>query len=166
MFNLMFHTEFILTFFIQDIKDLNKYILCILKKMTKNPTIRKTKTWTESKAQMVSILTRKIQKLKVDHHFRNVDVNDIKIHTWVSWFLPYHFNKTSFKTNLTNYVFHCQEDRNKICNQVSVHLFGLLLLLIFSLGLVMCLFLPSTNIVNEEMAVVKAIPNSPGIFLI
>ena len=75
--------------------------------MTKNPTIRKTKTWTESRAQMVSILTRKIQKLKVDHNFRNVDVNDIKINSWVSWFLPYHFNKTSFKTNLTDYVFYC-----------------------------------------------------------
>ena len=67
---------------------MNKYILGILKKMAKNPNIGKTKTWTESKTQMVSILTRKIQKLKVDHHFINVDVNDVHmgIHTWVSWF--------------------------------------------------------------------------------
>ena len=47
---------------------------------------------------------------------------------------------------------------------MSIHLCGLLLFLIFSLGLVMYL-LPPTNIGNEEMAVVKAIPSSPGSFL-
>jgi hypothetical protein len=76
---------------------MNKYILGILKKMAKNPNVRKTKTWTESKTQMVSILTRKIQKLKVDHHFINVDVNDVHmgIHTWVSW-----FSTLSFQQNI------------------------------------------------------------------
>ena len=50
-------------------------------------------------------------------------------------------------------------------NHVSMHLCGLLLLLVFSLGLAMYL-LPSSNIGSEEMAVVKAIPDSPGNFLI
>ena len=39
-------------------KDMNKYILGILKKMVKNPNIRKTETWTESKKEMISILTK------------------------------------------------------------------------------------------------------------
>ena len=78
---------------------MNKYILGILKKMTKNPDIRKTETWTESKTQIVSILTRKIQKLKVDHHFRNVDVNDFHmgIHSWVSWFSTLSFQQNIFQ---------------------------------------------------------------------
>ena len=67
-------------------KDLNKYILGILKKMVKDPNIRKTKTWTESKKEMISILTKKIQKIKVDQHFMDVDVNDFNmgIHSLVS----------------------------------------------------------------------------------
>jgi hypothetical protein len=67
---------------------MNKYILGILKKIAKNPNIRKTETWTESKMQMVSILTRQIQKLKVDNYFKNVDVNDFHMgtHSLVSWF--------------------------------------------------------------------------------
>ena len=67
-------------------KDLNKYILGILKKMVKNPNIRKTETWKESKKKMVSIMTKKIQKIKVDQHFKDVDVNDfhIGIHSLVS----------------------------------------------------------------------------------
>ena len=77
--------------FEQDIKDLNKYILGVLKKMAKPP---KTETLTESKMQTVSILSRKIQKIKEDHHFKNVDVNDFHmgIHTLVSMFT------TSFKS--------------------------------------------------------------------
>ena len=73
---------------------MNKYILGILKMMAKNSDVRKTKTWTESKTQMVSILTRKIQKLKVDHH---LDVNDLHmgIHSWVSW-----FNTLLFQQNI------------------------------------------------------------------
>jgi hypothetical protein len=66
---------------------MNKYILVILKTMAKNPNIRKTETWTESKTQIVSILTRKIQKLKVDHHFMNMDVNELHmgIHSTLSF---------------------------------------------------------------------------------
>ena len=39
---------------------MNKYILGILKEMSKNPNIRKTETWTESKKEMLSILIKKI----------------------------------------------------------------------------------------------------------
>ena len=57
-------------------KDLNEYILGILKKMVKNPNIRKTETWPESKKELISILTKKIQKIKVDQPFKDVHVND------------------------------------------------------------------------------------------
>ena len=69
-------------------KDLNKYILGILKKMVKNPNIRKTETWTESKKELISILTKKIQKIKVDQTFKDEDVNDFHmgIYSLVSWF--------------------------------------------------------------------------------
>ena len=65
---------------------MNRYIIGILKKMTKNPNIRKTESWTESKNQMLLILTRQIQKIKVDDHFKNAKVNDIHMGTlsWVS----------------------------------------------------------------------------------
>ena len=58
--------------------------------MVKNPNIKETKAWPESKMQMVSILTRKIRKIKVDYHFINVDINDfdLGIHSWVSWLAP------------------------------------------------------------------------------
>ena len=39
-------------------KDLNRYVLGILKKMTKNPNIRTKKTWPESKKEMISIMTK------------------------------------------------------------------------------------------------------------
>ena len=54
--------------------------------MAKNPNIRETEEWTESKMKMVSILTRKISKIKVDYHFMNVDINDfhLGIHSSVS----------------------------------------------------------------------------------
>ena len=67
---------------------MNKYILGILKKMAKSSHSRQTEAWTESKMQMILILTKKIQKIKVDHHFRNVDVNEFHmgIHSWVNWF--------------------------------------------------------------------------------
>ena len=76
-------------FLVQDIIDINKYILGVLKKIAETPNIKKTETWTESQTQMVSILTRKIQKLKVNHHFKNVDVNDFHmgIHSLVSWLI-------------------------------------------------------------------------------
>ena len=95
MFDLIFHTEFIHIFFIKDIKDLNKYILGILKKMAKNPNIRKTKTWTESKKEMISILNKKIEKITVDQHFKNVGVNDFHmgIYSFVSWLSLLTFQK-------------------------------------------------------------------------
>ena len=58
-----------------------------------------------------------------------------------------------------------QSDRNKICNEVSIHFVSILLLLVFSLGLVLCL-LPSNYVGNEEETVIKAINNSPGNFWI
>ena len=65
-----------------------KNILGILKKITINPNSEKTdtRTWKESKKQMVSILSMQLQKQKVDDHFRNVHVNDFHtgIHSWVS----------------------------------------------------------------------------------
>ena len=69
-------------------KTMNKSILGILKTMAKNPDIRKNETWTKSKKEMISILTKKIQKIKVDQHFKNVDVNDFHmgVHSSVSWF--------------------------------------------------------------------------------
>ena len=81
-------------------KDFNKYILGILKKMVKNPNIRKTETWTESKKEMISILTKKIQKIKVD---QDVNVNDFHMgtHSLVSRLTTsLNFNKRSFQTNL------------------------------------------------------------------
>ena len=57
-------------------KDLNKYILGILKKMAKRSDIRQNEAWTESKKEMISILTKRIQKITVDQHFKDVDVND------------------------------------------------------------------------------------------
>ena len=98
MFDLTFHTEFIHAFFIQAMKDMNKYILGILKRMVKNPNIRKTETWTESKKEMISILTKKIQRITVDQHFKDVDVNDIYmgIYSSVSWFSLLTFQKNNF----------------------------------------------------------------------
>ena len=86
MFNITLCSEVIHLFLMQDIKDLNKYIIGILKKIAKNPNIRGTEVWKESKLQMTSILTRKIKKIKVDYHFMNVDINDfhLGIHSWVS----------------------------------------------------------------------------------
>ena len=56
---------------------MNKYILHILKKMAKSSDSKQqTEAWTESKTQMISILTKKIEKIKVDQHFKDVEVND------------------------------------------------------------------------------------------
>ena len=73
---------------LQDIKDLNKYILGILKKTAKRSDIKQTEAWTESKKEMISTLTKKIQKIKVDQHFKDVEINDFHmgIHSMVSWF--------------------------------------------------------------------------------
>ena len=97
-----------LPFLMQNIKDLNKYIIGILKKMAKNPNIRETEAWKESKMQMISILTRKIRKVKVDHHFMNVDVKDFHMekHSWVNCFstLSFHQNISPFKYNKLCYL--------------------------------------------------------------
>ena len=78
---------------------MNKYILSILKKMVKSPdTMRKTKISTESKKEIISNLTKKTQKIKVDQHFKDLDINDFHIgtHSLVSWFSTLSFKKTSF----------------------------------------------------------------------
>ena len=74
---------------------MNKYIIGILKKMSKHSDIRQTEAWTESKMQMISILTKKMQKIKVDQHFKDVEVNDFHmgIHSSVSWFRLLTFQK-------------------------------------------------------------------------
>ena len=66
--------------------------------MAKNPDIRQTEAWMESRMQMVSILTRKIRKVKVDQHFMNMDVNEsqMEIHSLVSWFSTLTFQKNIF----------------------------------------------------------------------
>ena len=67
---------------------MNRYILGILKKTAKCSDSRQTEVWTESKKEMISILTMKIQKIKVDQHFKDVEINDFHmgIHSMVSWF--------------------------------------------------------------------------------
>ena len=77
---------------------MNKYILVILKKMARHSDIRQTQAWTEFKMQMISILTKKIQKIKVDQHFKDVDVYDFHmgIHSSVSWFSTLTFQKDFF----------------------------------------------------------------------
>ena len=67
---------------------MNKYILGILKERARISDIRQTEALTESKEETISILTKKIQKIKVDQHFMDVDVNDFHmgIHSLVSWF--------------------------------------------------------------------------------
>ena len=60
------------------------YVLGILKKMAKRSDIRQTEAWTESKMQMISILTKRIQKITVDQHFKDVDVNDFHMGIYIS----------------------------------------------------------------------------------
>ena len=56
--------------------------------MARQFDIGQTEAWSESKEETISILTKKIQKIKVDQHFMDVDVNDFHmgIHSLVSWF--------------------------------------------------------------------------------
>ena len=84
---------------------MNRYIIGILKKIAKNPNIRQTEEWTESKMQMVSILTAKIRKVKGDHHLINMDVNDsyMEIHSWVSWLSTLSFQQ-NIRLNIMSYV--------------------------------------------------------------
>ena len=74
--------------------------------MAKHSDIRQTEAWTESKMQMISILTKKIRKIEVDQHFRDVDLNDFHmgIHSLVSWFSLLTFKKKTFETNLMGNV--------------------------------------------------------------
>ena len=87
-------------------KDFNIYILGILKKFAKNPNIRKTEIWTESKKEMVSILTKKIQKITVDQHFKDVDANDFNmgIYSSVSSLLTFQKNNFPDKSNWLCYL--------------------------------------------------------------
>ena len=66
--------------------------------MAKSSHSRQTEAWTESKMQMISILTKKMQKIKVDQHFKDVEVNDFHmgIHSSVSWFRLLTFQKNIF----------------------------------------------------------------------
>jgi hypothetical protein len=77
--------------------------------MSKPSDVRQTEAWTESKMQMISILTKKIQKIKVDQHFKNVDVNhfNMGIHSLVSWFSTLTFQKKYLQTNLMGYLIYC-----------------------------------------------------------
>ena len=54
--------------------------------MARHSDIGQTEAWTKSKEEKISILTKKIQKIKVDQHFMDVDVNDFHmgIHSSVS----------------------------------------------------------------------------------
>ena len=61
--------------------------------MAKSSDGSQTEACKESKMQMISILTKKIQKIKMDQHFKDVQVNDfhMEIHSLVSLFR--HFKK-------------------------------------------------------------------------
>ena len=85
---------------------MNKYILGILKKMAKSSDSRQTEAWTESKMQMISILTKKTQKIKVDQHFKDVEINDFHmgIHSMVSWFSFLTVQKNIFPDELMGCV--------------------------------------------------------------
>ena len=88
---------------------MNKNLLGVLKRMAKNPNVRKKDIWMESETQMVSILNRSSCKQKVDNHFKNEKKdNDFHtgIHSWVSWFSNLTFQKTIFphKSNKLCYV--------------------------------------------------------------
>ena len=64
---------------------MNMNLLSVLKRIAKNPNVRKKDIWMESEMQMVSILNRSSRKQKMDDHFRNVHVKDFHmgIHSWV-----------------------------------------------------------------------------------
>ena len=63
--------------------------------MAKRSDIKQTEAWTESKQEMISILTKKIQKIKRDQHLKDEDINDFHmcIHRLVSWFSDLTFKK-------------------------------------------------------------------------
>ena len=78
---------------------MNKYILGILRARISD--IRQTEAMTECKEETISILTKKIKKIKVDQHFMDVDVNDFHmgIHSFVSW-----FSLLTFKKNISRQI--------------------------------------------------------------
>ena len=86
---------------------MNKYILGILRARISD--IRQTEAMTECKEETISILTKKIKKIKVDQHFMDVDVNDFHmgIHSWVSWFSLLRFQINIFPDKLLGYVSYC-----------------------------------------------------------
>ena len=71
--------------------------------MAKSSDIGQTEAWTESKEETISILTKKIQKIKVDQHFMDVDINDFHmgIHSLVRWFSL--LTLQNFQIKLINY---------------------------------------------------------------
>ena len=96
MFFLASHDFLTSKFFLKDIKDMNKNVLGVLKKMANNHNVRKTEIWMESEMQMVSILKRSSRKQKMDDQFKNATTeNDFHtgIHSWVSWFSNLKFQK-------------------------------------------------------------------------
>ena len=89
---------------------MNKNLLGVLKRMEKNPNVKKTEIWMECETQMASILNRSSRKQKVDDHFKNATTdNDFHtgIHGWVSWFSQLRFQATIFlhKFNKLCYLF-------------------------------------------------------------
>ena len=88
---------------------MNKNLLGVMKRMAKNPNVRKKDIWMESEMQMVSILNRSSRKQIMDGHFKNATTeNDFHtgIHSWVSWFSKLTFQKTIFphKSNKLCYL--------------------------------------------------------------
>ena len=80
---------------------MNINLLDVLKRIAKNPNVRKKDIWMEFETQMVSILSRSSQKQKVDDHFKNATTeNDFHtgIHSWVSWFSNLTFQKNHLST--------------------------------------------------------------------
>ena len=76
--------------------------------MAKSSDSRQTEEWTESKMQMISILTKKTKKIKVDQHFMDVNVNDFHmgIHSLVSWFRLLTFQKKNIFPDNSNGLCH------------------------------------------------------------
>ena len=86
---------------------MNINLLGVLKRMAKNPNIRKD-IWMESETQMVSILNRSSRKQKVDDHFKNATTdNDFHtgIHSWVSYHLKLNMTPSCPHTHAPFYRF-------------------------------------------------------------
>ena len=82
---------------------MNINLLGVLKRIAKNPNVRKKDIWMESETQMVSILNRSSRKQKVDEHLKNATTeNDFHtgIHSWVSWFSNLTFQKNHLSTQI------------------------------------------------------------------